>query len=320
MRKVFIVNAIAALVTITTMAQDKQKVAVFDPAGDVDKATKEIVREQIMSILSNTRSYTVLERELVNKVAQEAEYQKFFDTGDMGDIGKIGASLKADKVFVSNITKKGDELYISCKIVNISDMAIDANEGDMIRQKYLVDDVKRLVTEMIAKIDENMLTVEGRRVYEKGAKLRNSEVRSKMLGTDALRLYEKGRSRNATGNVFLLSGLGLIAGGVYVVAAQPFNGSKYTETGLNIRNYDYSYSDNNPYVYYDDAAGTNVTIGGVAIGVGVAAAITGIIIKATSKSYIKESVKKYNSSKSKTTSMNMKLDVTGNKLGLTLNF
>jgi hypothetical protein len=56
MKKLFITSAIAIL-SLTATAQDR-KVAVFDPAGDVNTSIKEIVREEISSAIVNAGGYT----------------------------------------------------------------------------------------------------------------------------------------------------------------------------------------------------------------------------------------------------------------------
>jgi hypothetical protein len=323
MKKV-IITSVIALFSLTAMAQDR-KVAVFDPAGNVDNNTKEMVREEIISILVNTRGYMVLERQLIDKALEENRFQAgaLFDETKAGE---IGIKLGADKVFVTNITTMGNNnLYISCKMIDMSTMSMHIEMQKSAQTQRgtgdLISVIQKLVREMLADVavNENMLTVEGRRVYQKGVKLDKYEVRSLMANTDALRVYNKGQSRNTTGNVLLITGVALIAGGAYIAAAQPLD-SRYTENGLRVYSYSdgIDYRDNNIYYHYDDER--NLGYGVAFIGAGVVATVTGMIIKATGKSPIKKSVNMYNSGTGRTTSMNVKVGFTGNRVGLTLNF
>ena len=73
LNKVIITSAIA-LICIAATAQDRT-VAVFDPAGELNSSIREIVREEICSIIVNASGYTLLERQLVNKALEESRLQ-----------------------------------------------------------------------------------------------------------------------------------------------------------------------------------------------------------------------------------------------------
>ena len=81
------------------MAQDK-KVAIFNPAGSVENSTiKEIIREEISSIIVNTAGYTVLERQLIDKVLEENKFQ-LSGLVDDSQISEVGKRMGANIVFV----------------------------------------------------------------------------------------------------------------------------------------------------------------------------------------------------------------------------
>ena len=113
-----------AFTSVYAQAQDSRKVAVFDPAGSVDKALLEIVREEISSVVVNTKGYTVLERQLINKVLEENKFQESGLVNDeqMSDIGK---RMGADYVFVTTISTLGTNYYISCKMIEVATARID---------------------------------------------------------------------------------------------------------------------------------------------------------------------------------------------------
>ena len=109
---------------VSALAQVERKVAVFDPAGSVDNSLLEIVREEISSVVVNTPGFTVLERQLINKVLEENRFQESGLVNDeqMSDIGK---RMGADYVFVTSISPLGRNYYISCKMIEVATARIE---------------------------------------------------------------------------------------------------------------------------------------------------------------------------------------------------
>jgi hypothetical protein len=125
MKKVIITTAIAFLISITAMAQsEEKKVAVFDPAGKVDNTLKEIIREEISSVIVNSAGYTVLERQLIDKVLEENKFQSG-GLVDNSEISKIGEMMGANYVFVTNFTAVGKNVYVSCKMIDVKTARIE---------------------------------------------------------------------------------------------------------------------------------------------------------------------------------------------------
>ena len=112
------------LITVSTQAQAVRKVAVFDPAGKVEEALIEIVREEISSVVVNTAGYSVLERQLINKVLEENRFQ---ESGLVNDeqVSDIGKRMGADYVFVTTISTLGRNYYISCKMIEVATARIE---------------------------------------------------------------------------------------------------------------------------------------------------------------------------------------------------
>ena len=122
---IFLFYFFVLLFTISRVqAQETLKVAVFDPAGKVDEALLEIVREEISSVVVNMPGYTVLERQLINKVLEENKFQESGLVNDeqMSDIGK---RMGADYVFVTTISRIEENYYISCKMIEVATARID---------------------------------------------------------------------------------------------------------------------------------------------------------------------------------------------------
>ncbi|MDR2234342.1 MAG: hypothetical protein LBE56_14615 [Tannerella sp.] len=110
--------------SLLLQAQEDRKVAVFDPAGTIDKTLLEIVREEISSAVVNTKGYTVLERQLINKVMEESEFQASGLVSD-AQVSDIGRLMGADYVFVSTVSILGNNYYISCKMIEVATARID---------------------------------------------------------------------------------------------------------------------------------------------------------------------------------------------------
>ena len=111
-------------IAVSAFAQKERKVAVFDPVGTLDKALLEIVREEISSAVVNISGYTVLERQLINKVLEENSFQ---ESGLVSDeqVSNIGKLMGADYVFVTTMSFLGANYYISCKMIEVASARID---------------------------------------------------------------------------------------------------------------------------------------------------------------------------------------------------
>jgi hypothetical protein len=154
MHKIVITSILGILLSFTAMAQDK-KVAVFDPAGKVDENTLEIVREEISSIIVNTAGYTVLERQLINKVLEENKFQQGSLVDD-AQISEIGKRMGANYVFVTNITLMGDGIYyISCKMIDVLTARIEKQKTGQTTQKASNFSFKNLLTKDKTKQSSN---------------------------------------------------------------------------------------------------------------------------------------------------------------------
>ncbi len=101
-----------------------KKVAVFDPVGDVSNNLKIIIREELSNAVVNTLGFTVLERELINKVLAESEFQMTGHVDD-GQIGELGKKMGANYVAYASISSVGGNYYISCKMVDVMTAKIE---------------------------------------------------------------------------------------------------------------------------------------------------------------------------------------------------
>jgi hypothetical protein len=118
-------------------AQEEKKVAVFDPAGDVPANLKMMIREELSNSIVNTLGFTVLERELINKVLAESSFQMTGHVDD-GQIGELGKKMGANYVCYATISPIGDNFYISCKMVDVKTAKIE-RQNTGITQNGLTD-------------------------------------------------------------------------------------------------------------------------------------------------------------------------------------
>jgi hypothetical protein len=149
MKKVIFTNVMLLLLSFTTMAQDR-KVAVFDPSGSISSSVREIVREEMSSIVVNALGYTVLERSLIDKVLEENRFQ----TGGLVDdsqISEIGKRMGANLVLISSITMMEDgNYYLSCKLIDVLTARVEKQKtGRTARgSSDLIDVVGQIMSEM----------------------------------------------------------------------------------------------------------------------------------------------------------------------------
>ena len=319
MQRVVLTAVIAILLNFTAQAQDR-KVAVFDPAGNVENAIKDIIREEIISIIVNVGGYTVLERELMNEVLKENRFQEsgLVDDSQISEMGKL---LGANLVFVANITEIDGNYHIALKLVDPVTGRIEKQQTAQTRRNLseLTDTVEETVGEMFGvKVKRSPETIrqariaaggklvaDGQTIYMNGMKLTKKDVRAVMTNTDALMLYNKGISRNRQGNLWTIAGLCVAAGGGYVLATLPFEKTdSYTRNG-------------NPYYVYDDRL--NSVIGWTAAATGAIMSITGLSLKASGKKIVKNSANTYNHRRG-WSYMELDWGFTGNGVILVLNF
>ncbi|MDR1459592.1 MAG: hypothetical protein LBI60_05205 [Bacteroidales bacterium] len=145
MDKHIIITSIIILWCCSAIAQER-KVAVFDPAGDVTSSIKEIVREEISATIVNIDGYTVLERQLINKVLEENKFQ-MGGLVDDSQISEVGKRMGANYVLVSSVTSLGTDYYISCKMIEVLTARIDKQKTA--RTKQGATDIIEVVQDMV---------------------------------------------------------------------------------------------------------------------------------------------------------------------------
>ena len=148
-----------AIFGVVATAQEK-KVAVFDPAGNADNNVIGIVREEISSVIVNTKGYRVVERELINKVFAENRFQGsgLVDESQYVEMGKIaGANL----VLVSTVSLIGSNYHLSCKLIDVQTAQIQKQRTSLTQQgvlNELIEVVQKTMKDMFigAEMDEDI--------------------------------------------------------------------------------------------------------------------------------------------------------------------
>ena len=149
MKKNIFTIAILLLVSVSAMAQ--QRVAVFDPSGNVPDFIREIVREEISVLFVNTPGYVVLERALINQVLQEDQFQASGLVDD-AQVGEIGRRLGANLALVTTLTQMGSgNFHISARLIDVVSARVERQQTAQTTQGDgdLMVTVQRMVREMI---------------------------------------------------------------------------------------------------------------------------------------------------------------------------
>ena len=240
--KIFTI-AISILLSVSVIAQDR-RVAVFDPVGSVPTFIRDIVREEISTVVVNTSGYVVLERALITQVLQEDQFQASGLVDD-AQVSEIGRRLGANLAFVTNVTQMtGGNFHISARLIDVISARVERQQTTVTTRgdADLVQIVNQLANQMFGQVGAvtpqpqqptppvtqpqqavtpafvgGTLTASGRRVIQDGRRLSNDEVRQIMAGTNALHSFNQGRSQALWGNITFYSGTAL-----FIVTAIPF--------------------------------------------------------------------------------------------------
>jgi TolB-like protein len=112
-------------------AQAKTTIAVLSfEAKNVGQATAEAVSDIISTELFNTKRFRVIERQAINKVISELQFQMTGVT-DMSQAVEIGKMLNAEKVVVGTVSRFGERtIIINIKLVDVKTGNLELAEKD----------------------------------------------------------------------------------------------------------------------------------------------------------------------------------------------
>ena len=320
------------------IAQDEKKIAVFDPVANIDNSIIEIVREEISSVVVNSKGYVALERQLINKVLEE---NKFQGSGLVGEsqVSEIGKVMGADYVLVTTISTIGTNYYISCKIVVVATALIEMQATGVTKSgtndlttttQFIVSSMltsKAPTAREIAKTDiaetkeqktetqpqsitatvtdNSVFTTQGGAVYCDGIKMEKARVLSLLDKTPGSKQrYLGGMSKRSTGTGLIVAGVALpiIGGGIgYLIPSE-----KTERDGNNIMQRKY----NNWKTF---------AIIGAAAGAGVI--VYGISLKSAGSKEVRGAIDTFSSERKRSQSEpSLKLELKTDGVGLSYNF
>ena len=328
---IFVIN-IALLICATAMADDK-KVAVLEPTGVLGANMRGIVRDEISYIIANTDGYVLIDRQLTDQNINESGAEFLFATNIESADGNFNISctfidahtghIESQRTAQSSndpqslivaVRAKTGEIMASMRQSPVQTLPepVQAQPEPVQTQPEPVQTQTAQTPQPVA----NVLIADKRTVYANGRELSQHEVREMMTVTrEAFLLYNRGIKRNRNGNIWMFAGVAAITSGVAIMATKPFEEKDYyyrSDGNYNLRQY-YRYQTNRAMVY---------GIGGVLVGTGAVAFLTGAIQKGTSKNLIRRAVDMHNrdSRYRNASNMELKFNFTGNDMRLTLNF
>ncbi len=273
---------------ITNLSWGQEKVAIFNPAGEVNNSIKTIIREELSSAVVSSNNYTVLERALIDKVLEESKFQMSGQVDD-NQIGELGKKMGADYVCIASITPMGNNFYLSFKLVSVTTAKVERQKTGMTQRggNELMPMSVRLANEMFQEKPNSNLSIssiqteestttstskltmhfqkfkKGKPVILEGGKQVNlSEVTQKLsTNRNLLKEYDKGVALRKASRWVMWGGI--VAGAAL---------------------YSYGY-----YEGYDFPPAIGIAVFSSSI-------VSSIVLKAISKSKVEKSIEGYNSS------------------------
>lgn len=125
-----------AFFTAPLQAQElnaRKKVAVYVTESDVDDAVKKIVQSKIISTLTHSPKFQILERnaEFLKQIYADRERNLSGEVKD-SQIAKIGENLGAKYILVIDVSEVYDDLYIAARMVNAESSVVTASAEELL--------------------------------------------------------------------------------------------------------------------------------------------------------------------------------------------
>ena len=157
LQKIFF-SIVIVIMSFSARAEDR-KVAVFEPAGEVETRIKAVVREEISSIIVNSAGYSVLERHLIDRVLAESHFQ-MSGLVDDAQVSEMGRLMGANLAFVVNVELLGTNYHISCKLIDVQTARIERQRTTRTQRglEDLIDVVQSIVGEMFKPSETSAIT------------------------------------------------------------------------------------------------------------------------------------------------------------------
>lgn len=204
-KKIFLFSIIILTIIYTAFSsvssKEKMRTAVIDfRAKGISKTIASAISELIRTEMINTGKYLIIERSQMNAIMQEQGFQQTGCT-DVDCAVKIGKLLSARKMLVGTVSKIGQKIIISGRIIDIEKGI--GEFGESVSMKSIDDletSVKRFTTNL-------SLRIEGKKPLEK----ERPET-----------VYKTGDIRTIGGIEFIY-----ISGGKFFMGSESGEGKKY---------------------------------------------------------------------------------------------
>lgn len=107
------------IATAQLQTPPKKKVAVY-VTGDADKGTKKVISSKLITGITRSRSFTVLERNAAFLAALDEEYGKML-SGDVRDdqIAKLGQQFGVKYVLVADVSEVYESMFVSARMIDV---------------------------------------------------------------------------------------------------------------------------------------------------------------------------------------------------------
>lgn len=111
----------------------KKQVAVYVTDCDVDDAVKKVVQTKVISTLTHSAKYRVLERnaDFLKAIMQDREHEMSGEVKE-SQIAAIGKQFGAKFIFVADIAEAYDGMFISGRLVNVESSVIEGTDEELI--------------------------------------------------------------------------------------------------------------------------------------------------------------------------------------------
>lgn len=143
------------------LAQQKLKLAVLDPVIAGEKLTDGLaisVREIVSSsFVNNAENYAIVERSLIDKVLQEANFSNS-DAVDESQATQLGKLAGADKVVLTVISRFDNRCMMSIKMIDVESATIDKQISKLVEISSLLDVTEPLTLAILGKADANAIS------------------------------------------------------------------------------------------------------------------------------------------------------------------
>jgi len=154
MKKLMFTIILVCMITAAASgAKDKMRTAVLDlQAKGVPKITAEAVTNLLRSDFVDSGDFTVVERSQMGEILKEQGFQQTGCT-DSSCAVKVGKLLSAQKILIGEVTRLGNNIFITVRIVDIEKGVAEYSAREKAESTEVIDEaVRKLSIRLIGRI------------------------------------------------------------------------------------------------------------------------------------------------------------------------